>query len=202
MGEGFNRVVLFGNLGVSPELRKTPGGQSLLKLKLATNHSYVNREGTREDRTDWHHVTVWGPRADGLHRILHKGSFLLVEGHLRTRSYEKDGQRRYMTEVHAVNVILGGRCGPSGHAEMDPPDDADRIGDMETLRDDSFDPQQLTARREQDSEPPPRDADVIEPALTERPPRGSRGDGGAPPPAPPPPRKKARPQSQQTTLAA
>lgn len=201
MNEGLNRVVLFGNLGQAPELKRLPSGQSLLQLKLATNHSFVNREGSREERTEWHRVTVWGNRAEGLARILHKGSFLLVEGELRTRSYEKDGQKRYSTDVHANNVILGGRCGPSGHADVDPPEDGESIGEMETLRDDSFDPRELIGRRD-DSETPPRDADVLEPAQSERPPRGSNGNGGAAPPPPPPPRKKTRSNSSQTTLAA
>jgi len=202
MNEGYNRVVLFGNLGTGPELRKMPSGQSMLRMKLATNHSYLTRDGTREEKAEWHTVILWGPRADGLQRILHKGSFLLVEGYLRTRSYEKEGQKHFITEVQALNVILGGRCGPAAHAGAEPQDDAERMGDMETLRDEPIEPEELSARDAHDSEPPPRDPDVVEPVLIERPPRGTGGNGGAPPPPPPPPRKKVRPQSSQATIAA
>lgn len=202
MNEGYNRVVLFGNLGREPELRKVSTGQSMLRMKLATNHSYTTRDGTREEKAEWHTVVLWGPRAEGLQRILHKGSFLLVEGYLRTRSYEKEGQKRYITEVQAMSVILGGRCGPAGHVGEEPSEDAERIGDMETLRDEPIDPQEIAAREGHDSEPPPRDADVVEPVLVDRPPRGTGGAGGATPPPPPPPRKKVRPQSSHATLAA
>lgn len=201
MSQGFNRVVLFGNLGVDPELRKIGNGDSVLRMRLATNHSFVNREGTREDRTEWHFVSVWGKRAEGLARVLHKGSFVLVEGHIRSRSYEKDGQKRYATEINASNIVLGGRCGPSGH-DVDGPDDAERIGEMDAMRDDPFDPTAFVGRHENDSEPPSRDMDPLGPAMPERSPRGNDGTGGAAPPPPPPPRKRGRVPATQTALAA
>jgi len=104
-----NRVTLYGNLGANPELRKLSNGTSLLKMRLATNHSFVNKEGLREDRTEWHQVLIWGARAEGLSRILVRGSALIIEGQIRTHSYEKDGEKRYSTEIHADNVILAGR---------------------------------------------------------------------------------------------
>ena len=121
MAEGLNRVMLLGNLGKDPELRFTQGGLAILKLRIATTESYVDREGVRKERTDWHDVTVWGKRGEGLSKILHKGSSIFVEGSLKTSSYEgKDGQKRYRTEVNARNVLLtggggggGGRRGPS-----------------------------------------------------------------------------------------
>ena len=64
MAEGLNRVMLLGNLGADPELRVTPGGQSVLKLRLATTESYVDKGGTRQERTDWHRITVWGKRGE------------------------------------------------------------------------------------------------------------------------------------------
>lgn len=106
------RITLFGNLDADPELRKLQDGTDLLRLRLVTNHSFVNREGVREDRKEYHAVTVWGSRAEGLSRVLHKGSFLLVEGQLRTETFEKDGQKTFGTEVLADNVILGGNCDP------------------------------------------------------------------------------------------
>jgi single-strand DNA-binding protein len=109
MAEGLNRVMLLGNLGADPELRVTPGGQAVLKLRLATNESYVDRNNVRQERTEWHRVTVWGRRAEALGKILQKGDSLFIEGRLQTSSYEKNGEKRYSTEVVANNIVLPGR---------------------------------------------------------------------------------------------
>src|SRR5512145_351244 len=116
MAEGLNRVMLFGNLGADPELRTTSGGQAVLKLRLATSESYLDRNRTRQERTEWHSVVVWGRRAEALSRILNKGSRLFVEGAIRTSTYDdKEGNKRYRTEIVANNIILGGGA-PGGGA--------------------------------------------------------------------------------------
>ncbi len=116
MAEGLNRVMLLGNLGADPELRMTNGGQAVLKLRLATSETYLDRNKVRQERTEWHSVIVWGKRGEALAKILTKGSRIFVEGGLRTSSYDdKDGNKRYKTEVVANNIILsggGGRGGP------------------------------------------------------------------------------------------
>jgi single-strand DNA-binding protein len=111
MAEGLNRVMLLGNLGADPELRVTPGGQAVLKLRLATNESYMDRNNVRQERTEWHRVTVWGRRAEALGKILAKGDSLFVEGRIQTSSYEKNGEKRYSTEVVANNIVLAGGRG-------------------------------------------------------------------------------------------
>ncbi len=108
MPEGLNRVMLLGNLGADPELRAIAGGQAVLKLRLATNETYLDRNNVRQERTEWHRVTVWGRRAEGLGKILQKGDSLFVEGRLQTSSYEKNGEKRYSTEVIATNIVLAG----------------------------------------------------------------------------------------------
>jgi single-strand DNA-binding protein len=115
MAEGLNRVMLFGNLGADPELRMTSGGQAVLKLRLATSETYLDRNKVRQERTEWHSVVVWGKRAEGLAKILSKGSRLFIEGGLRTSSYDdKEGHKRYKTEIVANNIILGGGGGGGG----------------------------------------------------------------------------------------
>jgi single-strand DNA-binding protein len=122
MAEGLNRVMLLGNLGADPELRSTSGGQAVLKFRLATSESYLDRNRVRQERTEWHNVVVWGKRAEALGKILSKGTRLFVEGSLRTSSYEdRDGNKRYKTEVNALNIVLcGGRGGGSGARDGGP----------------------------------------------------------------------------------
>lgn len=115
MADGLNRVMLLGNLGADPELRMTSGGQAVLKLRLATAETYLDRNRNRQEKTEWHSVVVWGKRAEALGKILSKGSRLFVEGSLRTSSYDdRDGNKRYKTEIVANNIILGGRGGGGG----------------------------------------------------------------------------------------
>jgi single-strand DNA-binding protein len=115
MADGLNRVMLLGNLGADPELRMTSGGQSVLKMRLATSESYLDRNKVRQERTEWHNVVVWGRRAEALGKFLTKGSRLFVEGGLRTSSYDdKDGNKRYKTEIVANNIILAGSGGGRG----------------------------------------------------------------------------------------
>ncbi|MFO0739261.1 MAG: single-stranded DNA-binding protein [Labilithrix sp.] len=109
MAEGLNKVMLLGNLGADPELKMTQGGQAILKLRLATTESYLDKNNTRQERTEWHSVTMWGKRGEALSRFLQKGERIFVEGRISTSSYEKDGEKRYRTEIIANNIILGGR---------------------------------------------------------------------------------------------
>ena len=121
MAEGLNKVMLLGNLGADPELKVTQGGQAVLKLRLATTESYVDKNQTRQERTEWHSVTVWGRRGEALAKFLTKGASIFVEGSLRTSSYEVNGEKRYRTEVIANNILLprGGRGGDQPRAEGD-----------------------------------------------------------------------------------
>lgn len=125
MSEGLNRCMLLGNLGADPELRMTPGGQAVLKLRLATTETYLDKQNVRKERTEWHRITLWGKRGEALGKFLKKGDRLFVEGRIETSSYEKNGEKRYSTEVVATNIILNGKSAgqtPSrSHGEI-PPD--------------------------------------------------------------------------------
>jgi single-strand DNA-binding protein len=118
MAEGLNRVMLLGNLGADPELKVTPGGQAVLKLRLATTETYLDRNNVRQERTEWHRITLWGKRGEALGKFLAKGDRIFIEGRIQTSSYEKNGEKRYSTEVVATNVILSG--GGRGRGEGAP----------------------------------------------------------------------------------
>jgi single-strand DNA-binding protein len=109
MAEGLNKVMLLGNLGADPELRVTQGGQAILKLRLATTENYMDSNNVRQERTEWHQVTLWGKRGESLAKLLKKGERIFVEGRIQTSTYDKGGEKRYRTEVVATNIILNGR---------------------------------------------------------------------------------------------
>lgn len=136
MTDGLNMVQLIGNLGADPELRVTPGGQAVLKLRMATTESYMDRNNARQERTEWHRVTIWGKRGEGLAKILHKADRIYVQGRIQTSSYEKNGEKRYSTEVVATEVILcgGGQRGSRAAPAPEPEDDAPAPGsDMDDI---------------------------------------------------------------------
>jgi single-strand DNA-binding protein len=118
MSEGLNRVMLIGNLGADPELKVTQGGQPILSIRLATSESFVDKEGVRRERTDWHNVVLWGKRADPLSKMLHKGSRIFVEGSLRTSVYDdREGKKRYKTEIVARDILFAGGREPAHEHE-------------------------------------------------------------------------------------
>ncbi len=100
-----NLTILSGNLGADPELRRTQSGTAVLSLRLATTER-VKKGETWEDWTEWHTVVLFGRRAESLSGMLRKGSKVLVRGVLRTSSWEKDGVKRYKTEINADDVEL------------------------------------------------------------------------------------------------
>jgi single-strand DNA-binding protein len=126
MAEGLNRVTLIGNLGADPELKYTQNGQAVLRLRLATTESYMNRAGERQQRTDWHTCIVWGKRGEALNNILSKGRSICVEGRIQYRQWDdKDGNKRTSTEIVAQNIVLlgSGRGGAGGGRDSGPPAD-------------------------------------------------------------------------------
>jgi single-strand DNA-binding protein len=119
MAEGLNRVMLLGNLGADPELRFTQGGQAVLNIRLATTESYLDKDRVRKERTDWHNVTAVGQAGRGPREVPHEGLADPRRGtRSRTSSYDdRDGNKRYKTEVVANNVVLVGGRSRGGGAE-------------------------------------------------------------------------------------
>jgi single-strand DNA-binding protein len=128
---GINKVILIGNLGKDPELRHTPQGQAVANFSLATSESWTDKNGQKQEKTEWHKVVVWGKPAELVAKYLSKGRKAYVEGRLQTRAWDdKEGQKRYTTEIVATSVQFldsqasraaadsGG--GGGGGAESDP----------------------------------------------------------------------------------
>jgi single-strand DNA-binding protein len=102
---GVNKVILLGNLGRDPELRYTQGGQAVANFTLATSENWNDKNGERVERTEWHRVVVWGRVAELCSKYLSKGRSVYLEGRIQTREWEdKEGQKRYTTEVNAQTV--------------------------------------------------------------------------------------------------
>ena len=131
MAGGVNKVILIGHLGADPDMRYTPSGNGVCELRVATSESWKDKNGQRQERTEWHRVVVWGKTAEICAKYLAKGRQVYIEGRIQTRSYDdKEGQKRYITEVIANDVQFlssGDRGGGGGRRGADegppPPDD-------------------------------------------------------------------------------
>ena len=120
---GVNKAILIGNLGKDPEVRYTAGGQSVANFNIATSESWNDKQGQKQERTEWHRIVVWGKQAELCGEYLQKGRQVYVEGRLQTREWtDKEGKKNYTTEVVATNITFlsnggggaGGRRGAGG----------------------------------------------------------------------------------------
>jgi len=135
---GINKVILLGNVGRDPELKTLPSGVRLATFSLATTDRR-SKDENGNPRTEWHNLVAWDGLAEVVERYVTKGKQLYVEGQIRTRTYEKDGQKKWFTEVHIREMeMLGGRGGGGGDGDGAPredhgavaqgfPDDADDV---------------------------------------------------------------------------
>ncbi|MEF3169544.1 MAG: single-stranded DNA-binding protein [Deltaproteobacteria bacterium] len=106
MARGLNKVLLIGRLGADPEIRYTQSGTGVATFRIATNRS-IKRNDQWEEVTDWHRIVAWDRLAETVSQYLKKGSLVFIEGELRTRAWEdKDGNKRYTTEVFARNMQM------------------------------------------------------------------------------------------------
>lgn len=113
MARGINKVILVGNLGADPETRYTPGGAAITSIRIATSEAWKDKQtGEQQERTEWHRVKFFGRLAEIAGEYLKKGSQVYIEGKLRTEEWEKDGIKRYSTDVIADEMqMLGSRDG-------------------------------------------------------------------------------------------
>ncbi len=104
---GLNKVTLIGNLGNAPAIQTLEGNIKVAKFSLATTENFKDTNGQNHSTTDWHNIILWRGLADLAEKYLHKGSLVYVEGKLKTRSFDdKDGQRKYVTEIVAEQLII------------------------------------------------------------------------------------------------
>ena len=133
-GSGLNKVMLIGNLGKDPEVRYTPGGQAVANFNIATNEAWTDKQGQKQERTEWHRIVVWGKVAELCGEYLSKGRQVYIEGRLQTREWNnKEGAKQYTTEIVANQVLFlaggergagqgrGGGRGGGGGEDLGPP---------------------------------------------------------------------------------
>ncbi len=117
-----NKAILIGNLGADPELRYTPTGDAVASFSIATTEKFKDKDGNLKESTEWHNIVCWRRLAEIAHEYLKKGSPVYIEGSIRTRSYDdKNGVKRYRTEIIAQRMqLLGGRGQGGGQAQAAP----------------------------------------------------------------------------------
>ena len=118
-----NKVILIGNLGRDPEVRYMPSGDAVANISIATTETWKDKNGEKQEKTEWHRVAMFGKTAEVAGEYLKKGSQVYIEGRLETRKWtDKEGQERYTTEIRADRMqMLGSRSG--GSERMAPPED-------------------------------------------------------------------------------
>jgi single-strand DNA-binding protein len=111
-----NKVILIGNLGRDPEVRSTQSGQPVANFTLATNRRWNDRQGNRQEETEWHYIVCWGRQAEVAGQYLRKGRQIYVEGRLQTRSWDdkQSGEKKYRTEIVCENFQMLGQRGDGG----------------------------------------------------------------------------------------
>ena len=121
-----NKVILIGNLGRDPERRSTPSGQQVATFSVATSRKWRDRDGNRQEQTEWHAVVCWGRQAEVAGEYLRKGRQVYVEGRLQTRSWDdkQTGEKRYKTEIICDNFQMLGQRGDGDYTSAPPADPA------------------------------------------------------------------------------
>jgi len=111
-----NKVILVGRLGKDPEIRSTPGGNTVAKFTVATDERYTDKSGEKQERTEWHNIVAWGKLAEICGQYLRKGKLVYIEGSIRTDSWDdkETGQKKYRTEIIANQMQMLDRKGDEG----------------------------------------------------------------------------------------
>lgn len=114
---GLNKVMLIGNLGAEPESKTLGSGSQVCNFRIATSETWKDKDGKKQERTEWHRITAWGKLAEICSSYLHKGSKVYVEGRIQTDEYEKDGEKRFSTNIVISDMtMLDSKKGESSSA--------------------------------------------------------------------------------------
>lgn len=107
MSNGVNKAILVGNLGKNPEIRYTASSQAVASFAIATSETYKDKGGTKQTKTVWHNIVIWGKLAEIANKFLKKGSTVYLEGKINNRSYDdRDGNKKYLSEIIADKMIM------------------------------------------------------------------------------------------------
>lgn len=132
-----NKVILIGNLGADPEVRYTAAGKAVATFRIATSEQWVGKDGEKGERTEWHRIVAWGRLGEICGEYLHKGKPVYIEGKIQTRAWEdRDGNKRYTTEIVAQTMQMLGPAGKAGRVED--PDDRFPVDEPITIPDDDI----------------------------------------------------------------
>ena len=113
-----NKVMLIGYLGADPEVRYTPSGSAVANFRIATTEQWTDKEGGKQEKTEWHKIVAWRKLGETCGEYLHKGSLVYIEGSLQTRDWEdRDGNKRYTTEIVSWRMQMLDRAGRTADAE-------------------------------------------------------------------------------------
>ena len=137
---GVNKVILVGNLGADPEIRYTPGGTAVANFRIATTESYKNKEGQKEEKTEWHRIVTFGKLAEICGEYLNKGKQVYLEGRIQTSQWDdKEGNKRYTTEIVCNQMQMLGRVGDKGTVPTGAPSGGGGGGQANKAKEDTAD---------------------------------------------------------------
>lgn len=141
-----NKVLLYGNLTRDPELKALPSGQQVANFAIATNRTYKDKNGAKQEQTEFHNVVAFGRTAEVIAQYMKKGRPMMVEGRIQTRSWEKDGAKQYRTEIIVENFQFG--AGGSGEGRVARGDDTNQAaasdaGDQIQYPDEEINPEDI-----------------------------------------------------------
>ncbi|GAG70798.1 unnamed protein product [marine sediment metagenome] len=136
---GVNKVILVGNLGIDPEVRHTKREQAVASFSLATSEKWTNKDGGKEEKTEWHRIVAWGKLGEICGEYLSKGKQVYIEGRLQTREWEdKEGNKRQTTEIVANNMTMLGQVGGEHSSSSNSASSGSQTGGGDEFEDDDI----------------------------------------------------------------
>jgi len=114
---GVNKAIILGSVGKDPDMRSTADGMQIANFSVATSESYTNKTGEKVEQTEWHNIVAWGKLAEIIEKWVTKGMLIYIEGKLKTRKWEKDGQTHYATEIFADSMQMLSKSEPKEQSQ-------------------------------------------------------------------------------------